>query len=66
MGRKQLDSSAQHCTRMWVVGGQEAPCQPNMTTLEHLLYSQDLSPHKFFLFLRLKHVLKGHKFVSAE
>jgi hypothetical protein len=38
----------------------------NLTALEHPPYSLDLWPFEFFLFQRLKCVLKGQRFTSAD
>jgi hypothetical protein len=38
----------------------------NVMALEHSSYSPDLSLPRFFLFLNLKSVLKGHQYASIE
>jgi transposase len=38
----------------------------NITVLEHPIYSPDLAPCYFYLFPKIKSVLKGTHFVSAE
>jgi transposase len=39
--------------------------QKNVTTLYHPLYSPDLSPPEYFLFLKLKRKLKSLDFVDV-
>jgi len=38
----------------------------NITVLEHPPYSPDLAPYDFYLFPKIKSVLKGTHFVSVE
>jgi histone-lysine N-methyltransferase SETMAR len=38
----------------------------NITVLQHPLYSPDLAPCDFFLFPKIKSVLKGTQFLSVE
>ncbi|GBM26742.1 hypothetical protein AVEN_175895-1 [Araneus ventricosus] len=38
----------------------------SVTTMEHPPYSPDLAPADFYLFLRLKMKLKGHRFVDSD
>jgi hypothetical protein len=49
MGTKHLVSSAQQHTFISVVGGQKYLAKYNVTALEHVPYSPDLSLPDFFL-----------------
>jgi hypothetical protein len=61
MGTKQLASSERQHTCTLAVGGQKATWRAQCDD-KHSLYSMDLSLPYFFLFLRLKSVLKGQTF----
>jgi hypothetical protein len=62
MGTQQLHSSV----RLRSLVAKKRLAKQNVMALQHPPNSPDSSPPDFLLFPRLKSVLKGHQFASAE
>ena len=56
------DSAPAHTSHLM----QQFLAKHSTAQLQQLPYSPDLTPCDFFLFLRLKKVLKGHQFEASE
>ena len=56
-----MDLASQQCTC-----SHGTVCEGVLTVLEHTAYSPDLAPNDFFLFPKLKEILKGRHFDDID
>ena len=60
------DLASRQCTAHKALSVREFLATKQITVLEHPAYSPDLAPNDFFLFPKIKEILKGRHFDDTE